>query len=224
MIKIENISKSYIEGGRERVIFKNINIIINDGESIAIVGPSGTGKSTLLNLIAGLVDGDTGNIYVDDINIANLKKRDKLKLRIDKYGFIFQHFNLISSITCLDNILVPALAKTKKPDMDYIMSLVKKLEIESCVNKYPLYMSGGEQQRTAIARALVNKPQIILSDEATGNLDAENSENVMKLLDECRKEHGQIMIYVTHDESLCKYADRVIRVKRDGGISEEKTS
>lgn len=224
MIKIENVSKLFIEGGRERIIFKNINLEVHDGESVAVVGPSGTGKSTLLNIIAGLVDSDEGHVYIDDVDIQGLKKNKRLKLRLNKFGFIFQQFNLISSVTCLDNILIPALAKSKKPDMDYIMSLVKELEIEACIKKYPPYMSGGEQQRAAIARALVNKPQIILSDEATGNLDAQNSENVMNMLDMCRKEYGQILIFVTHDESLCKYADRIIRVRRDGGIDEEKKS
>lgn len=222
MIEIKNISKAFIDGGREHVIFKNINLNISDGESIAIVGPSGTGKSTLLNMTAGLVDADEGNIYVDGKDIQDMKSKEKLKLRLERFGFIFQHFNLISSINCMDNILVPALAKTKKPDMDYIKSLVSELSIEACMYKYPMQLSGGEQQRVAIARALVNKPGIILSDEATGNLDVENSENVMNILDKCRKEYGQILMYVTHDEALCNYADRVIRVGRGGTISEEK--
>lgn len=221
MIKFEIVSKSYKEGIREHVIFKNINIQIKDGESIAIVGPSGAGKSTMLNLIAGLTDADSGKIYIDDIDIQSIKSSKRPKIRLERFGFIFQHYNLISSLNGIDNILVPALAKSKKPDMDYIMELVREFGVEACIYKYPEDLSGGERQRIAIVRALVNKPQIILSDEATGNLDCDNSIKVMEMLDKCRKEYGKILIYVTHDEKLCCYSDRIIRLKKDGGINEE---
>lgn len=222
MIKFEKVTKIYKEGFREHIIFRNMNIELNDTESIAVVGPSGTGKSTFLNLIAGLTDLDSGKIFIDDIDIQSIKKSKRAEMRLGKYGFIFQHFNLVSSLNGIDNILVPALAKSKKPDMDYIMGLVKEFETESFMYKYPSQLSGGEQQRIAIARALVNKPRIILADEATGNLDADNSKKVMDMLYKCHRDYGNIFIFVTHDEELCKYADRIVRIKKGGVISEER--
>ncbi|MBD5135398.1 MAG: ABC transporter ATP-binding protein [Lachnospiraceae bacterium] len=222
MIKFEKVTKIYREGFREHIIFQNMSIELNDAESVAVVGPSGTGKSTFLNLIAGLTDWDSGKIFIDDIDIQEMKNSKKAKMRLGKYGFIFQHYNLVSSLNGIDNILVPALAKSKKPDMDYIMGIVKEFETESLMYKYPRQLSGGEQQRIAIVRALVNRPQIILADEATGNLDADNSKKVMDMLSKCHKEYGNIFIFVTHDEELCKYADRIVRIKKGGVISDER--
>lgn len=215
IIRAENISKSFYLGDNEISVLKNISFSVNQGEKVAILGPSGSGKSTLLNVLSGLSPCDRGKIYFDDIEMTKMKSSELAALRLNNFGFVFQSYHLISTLTVLDNILVPLLAKKERIDMSKIYEICGKLNLSHRLNHYPYQLSGGEMQRAAIARAIVGMPKIIFSDEATGNLDETNSHNVMKLMNHCCEEFKIALVFVTHDESLIRYADTVKRFTSD---------
>ena len=174
MIIVKEVSKSYHNGTEDVLVLRNVNLEIPDGKKIAIVGPSGSGKSTLLNIISGIETADSGSVLFDDVNLQQMSEKESTKMRLEKFGFIFQTFNLIKSLTVYDNIILPSVAKNKKYDKEYVNELIDLLKISHRKTFYPQQLSTGEQQRVAIARALVNHPQIIFADEPTGNLDYEN--------------------------------------------------
>lgn len=198
-----------------------VNMSVKKGEFVAIMGPSGSGKSTLLHLIGCLDKPTRGEVKINGIEISNLNDRELTKLRRDSIGFVFQQYNLIPTLTALENIELPLIfcgmnggereAKAKE--------LLKQVGIEEVANRKPTELSGGQQQRVAIARALANNPTILLCDEPTGNLDTKSGEAVMKIIKELNKNEGVTVILVTHDPSLSDFADRVVNIK-DGGILE----
>ena len=215
MIKVENLCKSYkIPGGNVKVI-NNLSINIEAGQKVAIVGPSGTGKSTLLNILSGMEMYDSGYVIVNDINYKDCNKKQLDKIRFDNYGFIFQSFYLVETLNVYDNIILPMLAKSGNIDREYVNEICERLEIGHRINFYPQQLSGGEQQRVAIARALINKPKVVFADEPTGNLDFINSKNVIKLLCECCNNYNQTLVIVTHDRSITEYADRIIELQQE---------
>ena len=214
MIKTENLTRTYGKGEGQVVALKGIDLTINDGEMVAIIGKSGSGKSTLLNLIGGLDVPTEGKIYYNDTEIGKMNDTELSKFRLNNVGFVFQFFDLIPELTAEENILLPSkLAKKKENNADSIYSA---LDISDRIKHYPSELSGGQQQRAAIARAMINSPDVLLCDEPTGNLDKRSGEEVMVLL-KTLNEQGKTVIIVTHDEDVAAKCGRVIEIS-DGEI------
>lgn len=210
LLEVDNISKEYYTASERITIYKNYNMTVEKCEIVAIIGPSGCGKSTLLNIMSGIDIPDSGRVLYNQKNLIELSDRELSNIRINEFGCIFQDFNLLSTLSVIDNILVPIVGAKRKIDMEAVLDLCKSLGIDERLYHFPYQLSGGEKQRVAIARALVNQPKIVFSDEATGNLDADNSKQVMELLvNSCRKNNASL-VYVTHDSGCVKYADTII--------------
>ncbi len=215
MLIAQNIKKKY---GPLQVL-KGINLEIGKGEVVSIVGSSGAGKSTLLHIIGSLDKADEGTLLLNDIDLLKLKDKEIAKVRNLQMGFIFQFHNLLPEFTALENICIPAfIAKTKQAEAEKrAIELMKLLNIEHRSHHKPSELSGGEQQRTAVARALINNPQIIFADEPSGNLDSKNAAELHQLFFDLRNELGQTFVIVTHNQDLASMADRKLEMK-DGVI------
>lgn len=215
-INIINISKSFAIGKETKVnVLKEISLTINDGEMIAIIGRSGAGKSTLLNIIGCLDNADNGEYYLDKLCIHNLPGSKLANIRNSKFGFVMQDFALIEDESVKHNIELPALFSKSKKNIDYFQ-ISKKLGINKLLDRKVSLLSGGEKQRTAIARALVNNPPYIIADEPTGALDSKTSSEIMELFKSLNKE-GKTIIIVTHDPEIAQQCDRIIEIS-DGKI------
>lgn len=211
MLKIHNMKKIYkLSKNNEIVALNNINITFEKKKFYGIIGHSGSGKSTLIQII-GLLDGyDSGNYIIDDIDVCNLSEDKKAKLRMKKFGFVFQSFYLNEKLTALENVIVPTLInKDIKPNFRKKLAceLLTKVGLSDRLNHRPSQLSGGEQQRVAIARALVNTPEVIIADEPTGNLDKKNEKMIFDLLKKLVEEEGKTIILVSHNEIIKNYAD-----------------
>lgn len=220
MIDIKNITKSF---GSLQVL-KGIDLHINKGEIVSIVGPSGAGKTTLLQIIGTLDKPDSGSIVIDGIDVSNLSKAKLSDFRNRHLGFVFQFHQLLPEFTALENIMIPAfIAGTSQSEAkERAMELLKFMGLEDRASHKPNELSGGEKQRVAVARALVNKPAVILADEPSGSLDSKNKAELHQLFFDLRDKFGQTFVIVSHDESLAATTDRTIHMK-DGLISEERT-
>ena len=220
MIDIKNITKSF---GSLQVL-KGIDLHINKGEIVSIVGPSGAGKTTLLQIIGTLDKPDSGSIVIDGIDVSNLSKAKLSDFRNRHLGFVFQFHQLLPEFTALENIMIPAfIAGTSQSEAkERAMELLKFMGLEDRAGHKPNELSGGEKQRVAVARALVNKPAVILADEPSGSLDSKNKAELHQLFFDLRDKFGQTFVIVTHDESLAATTDRTIHMK-DGLILEERT-
>lgn len=221
ILKVENLTKSYGKGEAKVDALKNINLSINKGEFVAIVGPSGSGKSTLLHLLGGVDKPTSGKVYINDVDIYNLKEKDLSIFRRRNVGLIYQFYNLIPVLSVKENILLPAELDNRKIDKDYLDDLSKTLGLKERANHLPNELSGGQQQRTSIGRALINRPSIVLADEPTGNLDSKNSKEVLELLKLSVRKYNQTLIMITHDTSIALQADRVITIE-DGTIKQDE--
>ena len=221
LLRVENLSKSYGKGEAKVDALKNINLSIKKGEFIAIVGPSGSGKSTLLHLLGGVDKPTSGNVFINDINIYDLKEKDLAIFRRRNVGLIYQFYNLIPVLTVKENILHPAELDNRKIDKEYLEDLLKTLDLKERENHLPSELSGGQQQRTSIGRALINRPSIVLADEPTGNLDSKNSKEIVELLKVSVKKYNQTLIMITHDTNIALQADRVITIE-DGIIKSDE--
>ena len=219
MIKLEKIRKTYSLGNEKVIALNNIDLNIQKGEFVSIIGKSGSGKSTMLNVMSMLDDSDDGKYYLDGQNVSNLKNNQIAQIRNQKMGFIYQNFNLLQKLTALENVALP-LMYSKMTSKEYMKKATQYLELVGLGDKIhnkPTQLSGGQQQRVAIARALVNNPKILFADEPTGALDSKTSEEIMNLIKKLRKEQDLTVIMVTHDEKIAHEADRIIHFK-DGKI------
>jgi putative ABC transport system ATP-binding protein len=221
VLQIENLTKKYGKGQNEVTAIDNISFSVNKGEFVAIVGPSGSGKSTLLHLLGGVDRPTSGKVYIDGADIYGLSEKELSIMRRRKVGFVFQAYNLIPVLTAEENILMPLLLDSRKPDAKYIDELLGILNLRDRKKHLPSELSGGQQQRVSIGRALANKPSIILADEPTGNLDSKNSKEVLELLKFSAKKYNQTLILISHDMNIASMADRVISII-DGRIASDE--
>ena len=217
ILRVENLTKTYGEGENKVEALKNINLSINKGEFITIIGASGSGKSTLLHLLGGLDRPSSGKVIIDEKSIYDYNDDELSIFRRRKVGFIFQFFNLIPVLDVEENIELPVILDNEKVDKEYLDEIISILNLEERRNHLPSELSGGQQQRVSIGRALINKPSIILSDEPTGNLDSKNTRGVIELLKLTAKKFNQTLILITHDTNIAMMADRVITIE-DGQI------
>lgn len=218
ILEVKDLIKQYKQSDAVITAVNRANLKLENGEFVAIMGASGSGKSTLLHLCAGLLRANSGSISIRGNEITQMSQEKLAKFRGQYVGFIFQKHNLISQLTALENITLPAMMM-KKPDYSYehsIKKLTDTLKISDRLHHLPEELSGGQQQRVAIARALINRPQILFADEPTGNLDRENADEVLSLLLQTQKEFGQTMLMVTHDPQIAAHADRILYM--DNGI------
>ena len=217
ILKIENITKKYANGDKELYALDDVSFTVNQGEFIAIVGPSGSGKSTLLHMIGGIDKPTKGKIYINGTDISSLKPDKMTIFRRRNIGIVYQFYNLIPTLNAEDNIILPVLLDGKKVDKEKLNEIIKLLKIEDRRKAMPSQLSGGEQQRVSIGRALINNPSIILADEPTGNLDSMASKEIVEIFKYYNKAYKQTLIIVTHDEKIALQADRIIKLK-DGKI------
>lgn len=224
ILKIENLSKTYKSAGNTLTVLNNINFSVEEGSTFSIVGPSGSGKTTLLGLCAGLDRSTSGLIELSNIRLDNLSEDDRAQVRNQYVGFIFQNFQLLPTLTALENVMVPLELRGERNSRARSMDLLDKVGLANRSHHYPTQLSGGEQQRISLARAFSNQPKILFADEPTGNLDAETSEKMVKLLFDLNRENGTTLILVTHDMELASKTQRIIRIKGGNLISDEKTA
>ncbi len=227
MTKILNVShlgKSYLSGNKELTVLHDISFEVSAGATFSIVGPSGSGKTTLLGLCAGLDNVNSGSITLCGTNLASLDEDERAALRNKEVGFIFQDFQLLPTLTAIENVAVPLELQGVKNAQKVAVDLLQKVGLNSREHHYPSQLSGGEQQRVALARAFSTKPAILFADEPTGNLDEETGEKVIQLLFELNREAGTTLVIVTHDLDLAKRTQQVLRLKGGSVFSNEKTN
>lgn len=220
LIRLENLSKSYQEGTHTRVVLRDVNATFANGESVAILGKSGTGKSTLLNIISGIDQADSGTIWLGSRELTAFNERERTLFRRHNIGFVFQFFNLIPTLTVYENVILPLELKGVVDEEAHrrTESVLTAVSLLDRCDSFPDRLSGGEQQRIAIARALVHAPLLVLADEPTGNLDEETGHQVVTLLDRLTRQAGKNLILVTHNAEAAAYADRVLYL-RDGRLA-----
>lgn len=223
ILNIQDLSKTYQSAGRTLTVLNNINFSVEAGATLSIVGPSGSGKTTLLGLCAGLDRSSSGIVELNGIRLDNLTEDQRALVRNQYVGFIFQNFQLLPTLTALENVMVPLELRGEKNIRARSLDLLDKVGLADRVNHYPTQLSGGEQQRVSLARAFSNQPKILFADEPTGNLDAETSEKVVRLIFDLNKEAGTTLVLVTHDLDLASKTQRIIKLKGGNVISDEVT-
>ena len=219
LLEVKNLSKTYGNGEAAVHALKNVSFRVPKGEYVAVVGESGSGKSTLLNLIGGLDTPTSGKVWIDGRDIFSMKERSLTVFRRRSIGFIFQSFHLIPELTVEQNIIFPLLLDYRKPDKKYLEELLSVLNLKERRRHLPGQLSGGQQQRVAIGRALITRPALILADEPTGNLDTQNTSEVVSLLKEASRRYEQTILMITHSRSIAQTADRILQVS-DGVLTD----
>lgn len=217
-LEVTNLCKTYGKGDTMVKALDNVSFSVEKGEFVAIIGPSGSGKSTLLHILGGVDVPTKGSVVINQTDISNLDETALAIFRRRQIGLIYQFYNLIPILTVQENLTLPLLLDGRKPDEKQISTLVKRLGLENRLDHLPNQLSGGQQQRVSIGRALVNNPALMLADEPTGNLDSENSKEIISLLRQFNKDFNQTVIIITHDEKIANSADRVITIE-DGKIT-----
>ncbi len=222
MLQLRHVSKSYREAQTRRVVLEDVDLAVERGQFVAVTGRSGSGKSTLLNLISGIDVPDSGAVILDGVDITGLGERERTLKRRHAVGFVFQFFNLIPTLSVAENLMLPLELIGRDPvtARERVASMLERVDLASRAQSFPDRLSGGEQQRVAVARALVHAPDLVLADEPTGNLDAETGRKVLTLLCGLSRDTGRTLIIVTHSEEAAARADRVLRIE-DGRIRED---
>lgn len=219
LLEVKSLYKTYGSGETAVKALKDVSFSVPKGEFVAVVGESGSGKSTLLNMIGALDTPTSGKVFIDGKDIFTMKDSKLTIFRRRNIGFVFQAFNLIPELTVEQNIIFPVLLDYKKPDNNYLEELLTVLNLKERRNHLPNQLSGGQQQRVAIGRALMTRPTLILADEPTGNLDTQNSSEVIALLKEASKKYEQTIIMITHNRSIAQTADRILQIS-DGVLTD----
>lgn len=219
LLEVQNISKTY--GSKETAVqaLKDVSFSVSKGEYVAVVGESGSGKSTLLNVVGALDTPTSGRVQIGGKDTFSMKEQELTLFRRRNIGFIFQAFHLIPELTVEQNMVFPVLLDHQKPDLEYLEELLQVLNLKERRDHLPGQLSGGQQQRAAIGRALITRPSLILADEPTGNLDSQNSGEVIALLKEASEKYGQTILMITHNREIAQTADRVLQVS-DGVLSD----
>jgi putative ABC transport system ATP-binding protein len=211
VVRLEKVRRTFHRGDEIVIALDNLTLDVEAGEMVALVGPSGCGKSTTLNLVAAVDRPDSGRVVVCGQNLEGADERALTRLRRQQVGMVFQAFHLVPNLTVEENIALP-LALAGRSDSDRVDELLRRMEIGHRRHHYPSELSGGEQQRTAIARAMVHRPAVVVADEPTGNLDSVTGGKVLQLLDELRRREGAVLLLATHDDRLARAADRIVRL------------
>jgi putative ABC transport system ATP-binding protein len=224
MIRVDSVSKRYAEGAAELTALKNVSLTISAGQFVSIMGPSGSGKSTLLNLLGALDQPTSGEVWIDGRAIQAMTDDERTHLRRERLGFVFQFFNLLPTMSALENVCLPALlaGRPRKEVITRAEEMLTEVGLARRLSHRSTELSGGEMQRVALARALVMNPAVLLADEPTGNLDSKTGEEILQLLQRAARERGRTIVMVTHDSKAAAHGDRVI-VLRDGEIVEDRS-
>lgn len=223
IIKAENIVKTFLMGRETLHALKGVNLVVEEKELLAIIGKSGSGKTTFMNILGCLDAPTSGQYFIDDINVSHMKPDQLATIRNKKIGFVFQKFNLLPDMTSLENVALPALyaGKSEEEANKLALEFLTFMELDKRTKHYPTELSGGEQQRVAIARSLINNPSIILADEPTGNLDSVTGEKILQMFKNLNKEKDVTIIIITHDQHVAEETNRIVRLI-DGEIVEDR--
>ncbi len=223
ILKITGLEKTYTSGNKQLTVLQDISFDVEKGQTFSIVGPSGSGKTTLLGLCAGLDHPNSGKVELCGQDLNNLNEDQRAQLRNKEVGFIFQNFQLLPTLTALENVSVPLELQGNKAAVKTSLALLEKVGLADRVHHYPSQLSGGEQQRVALARAFANSPSILFADEPTGNLDEETGEKVIKLLFDLNKEAGTTLVIISHDLDLANRTQQILRLKGGQILTNERT-
>lgn len=221
ILEVQNLSKTYGKGDTMVKALDNVSLSVQKGEFVAIVGPSGSGKSTLLHILGGVDTPTSGKVIINGTDISQLDETALAIFRRRQIGLIYQFYNLIPILTVEENMTLPLLLDGRKPDKKQVEYLLHTLGLEKRINHLPNQLSGGQQQRVSIGRALINNPALMLADEPTGNLDSENTKEIIALLRRFNRDFNQTVVIITHDENIAVTADRVIQIE-DGHITRDE--
>ncbi|BCU79611.1 ABC transporter ATP-binding protein [Luteolibacter sp. LG18] len=222
ILEVRSLRKTYRNGGHELTVLRDVDLTLAPGDTCAIIGPSGSGKTTLLGLCAGLDDATAGSVSIDGQALETLDQDARAALRNRLVGFVFQNFQLIPTLTALENVLVPLELRGETGRQKDAVELLRQVGLGERLDHYPLQLSGGEQQRVALARAFIHRPKILFADEPTGNLDAETSGPIVEMLFRLNREAGTALVLVTHDPALAAKARRVVKMGGGAIIAEEE--
>ncbi|MBC2845110.1 ABC transporter ATP-binding protein [Winogradskyella flava] len=223
ILKINGLEKTYTSGQKQLTVLKEISFDVEQGQTFSIVGPSGSGKTTLLGLCAGLDDPNSGSVELCGHDLNSLNEDERAQLRNKEVGFIFQNFQLLPTLTALENVSVPLELQGDKNAKTTSITLLEKVGLGDRIHHYPSQLSGGEQQRVALARAFANRPSILFADEPTGNLDEDTGEKVIQLLFELNKEAGTTLVIISHDLDLANRTQQILRLKGGQILTNERT-
>lgn len=221
MIQVEHLSKVYGKGENEVVALNDVSFSVKKGEFVAIIGPSGSGKSTLLHILGGVDRPTKGKVYFDGVDVYQQKEDQLAIFRRRQVGLIYQFYNLIPILNVVENMTLPVLMDGREVNQEFLTELVATLGLEGKEKKLPNELSGDQQQRISVGRALMTSPLVVLADEPTGNLDSKNSQEIIQLLKASNKKYNQTLIVITHDENIALQADRIIAIE-DGGITRDE--
>jgi putative ABC transport system ATP-binding protein len=223
MLRVENLTKTYQSGGRTLTVLDRVSFELQPGDTFSIVGPSGSGKTTLLGLCAGLDRASSGSVYLNGIRLDDLTEDQRAAVRNEYVGFIFQNFQLLPTLTALENVMVPLELRGERGAARVARELLDRVGLGQRGHHYPTQLSGGEQQRVSLARAFANRPKILFADEPTGNLDADTSAHVVDLIFELNREAGTTLVLVTHDLDLAARTQRIVRIRGGAVVSDSLT-